>query len=593
MAERSSLKELVDEIEHVLKEKDSELSSLNDLAYRNFRKIILFRDRNIEDEMSRLEKLEVQTHAFIEKLTGKLPDLIQKLTYNHEISAESKTTYKSRLLSTRGVNELLGLVEAIGLELTRNESFEQENESVNKIAQLVERVKKLSGDLKNFIQKLQDGIEVLPPAALYTVEGKTIGVALIMVYSFLVAFNSSFVRLTQKEYEGKMLGNEEKESETVLGLTAQEYIDIFLPLLGIPGYIVMHYLSTRISLKYSFSLSIILLIGGNLIYYLGEYFHSHKDSIPWIGNPGLWCYLIGKGIIVSRLPLYGVKQFIGYLVEPEQRIKLSTCSVAAIFMGYSCGYFLALTSVGYEGEFLVFTTNQNNVGGLFIGSFWIIIFFFCSVLFVEPDQKFRSEGHKNLSIQVLTIISYTLPFAVMQIFVSNHARPKFEEDWNDTKFFTFLGIFCLLALPVHLFVYISSYFTSDKTLISFYKLMIIIAGPLYILSKHSNVSQEFWYVVGSLMIVMGVNMGMGVSFAMLAGNIRNHRIGLFAGVLEVIGVVIGNFGAEMKDSYEYFQIGIIVAVLITFVFDLIWYNDFNPTKINPENHPVEENKKNN
>ena len=124
--------------------------------------------------------------------------------------------------------------------------------------------------------------------------------------------------------------------------------------------------------------------------------------------------------------------------------------------------------------------------------------------------------------------------------------------------------------------------------------MIIVAGPIYIVSSHSDVSKEFWYVAGSLIIIMGVNMGIGVSFAMLAGNIRNHRIGLFAGVLEVIGMVFGNFGAEDTNHYFYYQTGIIAVVLITFVFDLIKYKDFDPlSKVNPENTRVEENKKNN
>lgn len=584
MAEKGGLKELVDEIEGILQDKEKSLTHLNDLAYRNFRSIILYRDRNIEEETERFHKLDEMTRGFISELSSKLPEIIRKLAYNHEISQESKASYKSKLLSTKGVNELLGLIEAIALELTRGESYEQQSDSVSKIVELVEKVKKLSGEVKSFIQKLQDGIDVMPPAAMYTVEGRIIGIALIMVYSFLVAFNSSFIRLNERKYEKSL-----NLSDSYL-----YYTNIFLPLLGIPGYIMLHYLSTRVSLKYSFSLSIVLLIAGNLIYYLAETVKNSTVLEAWISQPGLWCYLIGKGIIVSRLPLYGVKQFIGYMVEPESRVKLSTCSVAAIFMGYSCGYFLSLTSVGYEGEFLTMTSNEDNIGGLFIGGFWIIIFFFCSVLFVNPDHNYRSAGHQSLFVQFLTIVSYTLPFAVMQIFVSNHARPKFEEDWNDTKFITFLGIFCLMALPVHLFVYISSYFTSNKTLISLYKIMIIVAGPIYIVSSHSDVSKEFWYVAGSLIIIMGVNMGIGVSFAMLAGNIRNHRIGLFAGVLEVIGMVFGNFGAEDTNHYFYYQTGIIAVVLITFVFDLIKYKDFDPlSKVNPENTRVEENKKNN
>ena len=201
MAEKGGLKELVDEIEDILKNKEKSLVHLSDIAYRNFRSIILYRDRNIEEETERFHKLDEQTRSFISELSSRLPDIIQKLAYNHEISQESKASYKSKLLSTKGVNELLGLVEAIALELTRGESYEQQSDSVSKIVELVEKVKKLSGEVKAFIQKLQDGIDVLPPAAMYTVEGRTIGIALIMVYSFLVAFNSSFIRLNEKKYE--------------------------------------------------------------------------------------------------------------------------------------------------------------------------------------------------------------------------------------------------------------------------------------------------------------------------------------------------------------------------------------------------------
>lgn len=582
MAERISLQELFNSIAELLDFKNNTLSELNDIAYRNFRQIILFRDKNIKSESDRFEDLQTKTLSFIQSLSNQLPPMIAKISYNHEISPESKLLHKSNLLSTKGVNELLGLVEAIALELTRDESYESRSEAQNEIKDLVNKVKKLSGEIKDFIQKLQNGIEILPPAAMYTVEGHIIGVALIMVYSFVVAFNVSFIRLNQDKYEEKMGIDKELE----------QYTDVLLPLLGIPGYILLHYISTRISLKYSFMVSIILLIGGNIFYYLAETINEKKGSVSWMpGNLDLWFYLIGKGIIVSRLPLYGVKQFIGFKVEPSSRVQVSTCSVAAIFMGYACGYFLSLTTQGYSGEFLGLTTNEDNAGGLFIGSFWVIIFFFCSVLFVNPDKQFESKPHRHLYIQALTIISYILPFALLQLFVSNHARPKFEEDWDNTKFFTFLGVFCLMALPVHIFVYISSYFTTDKTLISLYKVMIIVAGPIYLLSENSDVSREFWYVAGSLLIIMGVNMGIGVSFAMLAGNIKNHRIGLFAGVLEVIGLVFGNFAA-LNANYYYFQVGIIVTVLLTFILDIVKYKEFDPLRVNSENNEIEDNKKN-
>lgn len=583
MAERISLQGLFNNIAEVLDFKNNTLTELNDIAYRNFRQIILFREKDIKSESDRFENLRSKTVAFIQELSSKLPDLISKITYNHEISPESKTMHKSSLLSTKGLNELLGLVEAIALELTRDESYESRSETQNEIKDLVNKVKLLSGAIKDFIQKLQGGIEILPPAAMYTIEGHLIGVALIMVYSFLVSFNVSFIRLNQQKYEEKMGIDKELE----------QYTDVLLPLLGIPGYILLHYLSTRVSLSYSFLVSIVLLISGNVIYYLAETIHEKKNSVSWISeNLDMWFYLVGKGIIVSRLPLYGVKQFIGFKVEPSSRVQLSTCSVAAIFMGYACGYFLSLTTQGYSGEFLGLTSNEDNVGGLFIGSFWIVIFFFCSVLFVNPVKDYRGMGHRHLYIQFLTIISYILPFTLLQLFVSNHARPSFEEDWNDTKFFTFLGVFCLMALPVHIFVYISSYFTTNKTLISLYKLMIVIAGPIYLVSEYSDVSREFWYVAGSLLIVMGVNMGIGVSFAMLAGNIKNHRIGLFAGVLEIIGVVFGNFGA-LNANYWYFQAGVIAVVLLTFILDIIKYKEFDPSRDSSQDNKVDDDKKDN
>lgn len=555
MATKLALQELLNQVGEVITYKENTLKDLNHHSYTFFRKIILYEERNLKEESDDLEALKASIHNFYKIMNIRIPETIGKLNSDREISSESKANHKSMILSTKGVNELLGLIESIVVELTRSESYQTSANAKTEIKAWVESLKSLAEDTRAFISMLQKGVDELPPAALYTVEGHLIGVALIMVYSFTVAFNVSFLRLSQPAYEKKIGVNKEYDY----------YTDLFLPLLGIPGYILMHYISTRLTMKTSFMVSLILLVVGNAFYYIA------LDSKDYN------FYLIGKGIIVSRLPMYGVKQYIGFNTPLVDRVKLSTCSVASMFLGYSLGYFMSLTSQDYSGNFITFTTTGENIGGLFIGSFWIIITCFCSVLFVNPEKNYRlKSGHDKLYIQFLTILSYTLPFIVMQTFVSNHARPIFVHEWNELKFFTFLAVFCLMAVPVHMFVYISSYFTTDRTLIVASKLMMIIGGLLLLVERFQKNSQEFWYVTSCITIIIGVNIGIAVSLPMLSGNIRNHRVGLFAGILEVFGIVFGNYLVmERGDDIIYFQIGVFALVLLTFIIDILKFNEFN------------------
>ena len=430
MVSRLSLQELFNELAELITFKENTLAELNHIAYSLFRKIILFRDRSLVEEGKGLSKLAQSIRSFIGHMQSKIPEAIQKLNSDTEISADAKANHKSLILSTKGVNELLGLLEAIAIELTRDESASNSNESFSELKKLVDLTKDLSRETRDFIVFLQKGVDVLPPAALYTVEGHLIGVALVMIYSFVVAFNLSFIRLFKGSYEQKKFSEIEAYSF---------YSDILLPAFGIPAYIIMHYLSTRLTMKTSFMISIFTFLLGNVLYYV-----AYDTEVVWF-------YLIGKAIISSRLPLYGVKQFIGYHIEAKDRVKLSTCSVALYFLGLSSGYFLSIAYVDYDGSFLVFSTKQENVGGLLLSFAWTIVISFCAVLFVNPEIKYYNAGHKSYMIQGLTIVSYTLPFVVLQAFVSNHAVPT-SFHWSDEKFFTFLGIFCLVALPMHLIV---------------------------------------------------------------------------------------------------------------------------------------------
>ena len=510
--------------------------------------------------------------TFINELKVRIPETIKSLGANPEISIETKAEYKTNLTMTKGFNELFGLTEAIAIEMTRDQSHQSDSD--NQLKNLKESVTNLSQEIRDFIIFLPKCIEVIPTSALYEINAHLIGVILIMVYSFVVAFNLSFIRLTQSQYE---------ESVELSGVIEQ-YLDLLLPLFGIPGYILLHYISTRTSMKMSFILSILALIIGNAFYYLAYDLHVSY------GFGGYWFYIIGKSIIVSRLPMYGVKQFIGFNVtDHEQRVKLATCFVAVYFLGLSCGYFLSLGFIDYSGSFLTFTSNGQNIGGLLFAFVWIMICCFCSVLFVNPAKVDVNTPTCAWYVKLLTIFSYILPFIVLQAFVSNHAVPR-SLRWDDEKFFTFLGVFCLMAVPMHMLVYISSYFTTDLVLISASKGLVIVAALLQLCRYYSKNNQDFFYVIGSLLVVMGVNLGLGANFSMLAGNIRNRRIGLFAGILEVVGYVLGNFAVEYDTTKFSLQLTIIVIVCITLGLDLAFFNKFNPKK---ENIKIEPEKKDN
>jgi hypothetical protein len=581
MAENLSLQEVINEFGDLIKVKEDTVAELNHKSYTLFRKIILFRDRTLLDESQDLEKLSESIRFFINTMKVRIPESISKLNINQEISSDSKAKQKSLLLSTQGLNELLGLLESIAIELTRDESYQASEVSENKVKALVDSVKALTNDIRIFITWVQRDVEQVQPASLYTVEGHIIGVTLIMAYSFICALNLSIIRLTKVDYEQTYFGYDPNNLEL---------LDLLLPLSGIPGYIFLHYISTRISMKVSFVVSLTLMVVGNAFFYLAR--GAGGDPIDVTTEPIFFTfYMIGKGIIVSRLPMYGAKQFIGYHVEAKKRTKLATCFIAAYFLGLCCGYFLSLAFLNYEGNFLAFETTGYNIGGLLSGTSWLVVTLFCGVLFVNPENniKYRSPGHPKLYIQAFTIVSYILPFTLLQAFVSPHAIPS-TLNWNEEKFFTFLGVFCLMVLPVHGLVYISSNFTTDKTLILSSKITCVIGGLLTFCIVFNQQTDEFFYVIGGLLMVVGINLGLGANFSLLSDNIKNHRIGLFAGVLEVIGLVIGNVGIEFESvgeinvnkSKTLAQVVFIIILLITLMLDIWKFNYFDAVETDQE-----------
>lgn len=550
-----SLNEILNGLTGLIKNKEASVNDLYQKAYAFFRQIIIYPSRDLDIDVKKLKHLSDSIHEFMTRMNAEIPGLLKSLNENKEISKESKGEYRGNLLNTKGLNELICLLESIAIELTRDESYDNNRDSQQQLKDLVENSKTLSRETKEFVVLLESWMHTRPTLTLYTIEKHSIGIALIMVYSFVVSINLSFIRLKQESYEN------------YLNLSAdyEFYTDLFLPLFGIPGYILLHYISTRLTLKVSFMCSIFALVVGNALYY-----------VAYDAN-NVWFYLVGKAIIVSRLPMYGVKQFIGFYSPPKERVKLSTCSVAAVFLGLSCGYFLSLSSTDYEGGFLAFNTNGYNIGALLSFAFWLVIASFCSVLFASPDNLPREKGHEYISIQVLTIISYILPFILLQAFASNHSLPS-EILWDKEKFYTFLGVFCLMAVPMHILVYISSYFTTDISLIVASKVLCIIAAGLQMMMYVAENSKEFWYVVGGMLIVMGINIGIGVNFAMLAGNVDNHRIGLFSGMLEILGLVIGNVAVNWSSAIKYTQPAIIGLVVFTLALDIVKYKDFNPLR---------------
>ena len=555
MAVRLSLNEILNELTSLIKTKDAEVVALYQKAYVLFRQIIIYPGRELAPDIKKMRDLAESIHDFMAKMRSTIPGTIKNLNENKDISRESKIQQRGLLLNTKGLNELLCILESIAIELTRDESYDSNAASKAQLTALVENAKTISRETREFVLELEALTQAKATVMLYTIETRSIGLALIMVYSFTVAFNLSIIRLRQGAYE----------KDIDLPKSYDAYTDLLLPLFVIPGYIMLHYLSTRLNLKASFMLSIFVLIIGNGLYYAA------------FAMDNVWFYLIGKAIIVSRLPMYGVKQFIGFYTKAKDRVKISTCSIAMVFLGLSCGYFLSLATRDYKGSFLGMTTNGENFGGLLMAGSWLIIAMFCGVLFVSPDDPDKEAGHPNLAIQALTIVSYILPFIVFQAFASNHSLPK-DIDWDAEKFYTFLGVFCLMAVPIHLIVYISSYFTTNISLIVSSKVICIVGAGIQTIMYVEENSKEFWYVVGAMLITMGVNIGIGVNFAMLAGNVRNHRVGLFSGVLEIMGILIGNLAVEYRDALVFTQPAVVGVVVLTLGFDIGLYSKFNPLR---------------
>lgn len=150
----SSIQETLAALSEIIHYKKCAIENLNTAAYSIFRHIIIFKD-SIESSgsHSKLELIISETKKFISEIRTKVPDALKLLSDSKDMSKNTKKQQKNDLLSSDGINEILGILESIALELQREETTDPLKESLLKqeMLSVAEELRNTGKELKGLI----------------------------------------------------------------------------------------------------------------------------------------------------------------------------------------------------------------------------------------------------------------------------------------------------------------------------------------------------------------------------------------------------------------------------------------------------------
>lgn len=321
-----------------------------------------------------------------------------------------------------------------------------------------------------------------------------------------------------------------------------------LPIFAVPIFIALHFIAKK-NLRTCLLFTMLLVIIGNLLYFL-----AYDWSLFSL-------FMIGRALTGTGAPGLALKQFIGYHVSPQDRARVAVMYTTASFVGSSCGYFLGFAFEGSVAEFLGYKLNGIYMGGFLLGFVWVLTFLLCSTLFVNPNINYPAETSNKTLIKFLLGSSYLLPSLLREAFISPVAIPN-SLDWPNQTIYAYLGVFSLMIAPTSILIYASTYFTKEKVLLIFSKIWSLLGCTLIVIGRDT----AFWYIIGAILLLVGVNVGSGVSFSLLSKNIRNDSIGMTASIIEVFGLVLGYVLAK--------YLGWIAQILLVFVVAISLIGDF-------------------
>ncbi|OMJ83096.1 hypothetical protein SteCoe_16079 [Stentor coeruleus] len=258
----------------------------------------------------------------------------------------------------------------------------------------------------------------------------------------------------------------------------------------------------------------LFVVLGDFIYFFA---YSHKSSAMLL----LGRFLIGVGgaRVINR-------RYIATYVKPRSRTVWNSAYVAGSIVGRGMGPVLG--ALLYYVDFQLFGYNMNgmNFPSLIMGIVWLVYSVMVLMFFKEPEIKKipkeilkESEGQSLLPM-VVTLMALFVPKVVHEAFVTSTpiVAPLYF-GWSIEFVGYYIAIMSLAIAPVHIIIAYTSRRFQDRQFIEIALLLTFLGSLLLI--NFTNFT-EIQYILGTILMFIGMNMDDGVTASLLSKVIPPH-----------------------------------------------------------------------
>ena len=287
----------------------------------------------------------------------------------------------------------------------------------------------------------------------------------------------------------------------------------------------------------------LFVVFGNLIYFFA--YSSKSAAMLTFGR-----FLIGIGgaRVINR-------RYIATYVAPKARTFWNSAYVACSIIGRGVGpiaaaglFFLDINIFGLE-------INGMNSPALLMAIIWFIYFILIFYYFQEPkilqisQAKIEESRGQSLIPTYVVIFALIVPKIVHEAYVTSIPIVAQDEfDWSIDFIGVYIAAVSLAVAPVHIFIAFTSKIFQDRQFIK--TALILTAVGCAFLINFDDLS-EVQYIIGSIIMYLGVNMDDGVTASLLSKVIPLH---FSAGILNV-GLIV-TFAGSLARGIGGFSIAI-------------------------------------
>lgn len=259
----------------------------------------------------------------------------------------------------------------------------------------------------------------------------------------------------------------------------------------------------------------------SLFVVLGDFIYFFAYSYKSAGMLLLGRFLIGVGgaRVINR-------RYIATYVKPRSRTVWNSAYVAGSIVGRGMGPVLGALLYYIDFQWFGYDMNGMNFPSLIMGMVWLVYSVMVLVFFKEPEIKRlsketlkESEGQSLLPMSV-TLLALFVPKVVHEAFVTSTpiVAPLYF-GWSIEFVGYFIAIMSMAIAPVHIIIAYTSRRFQDRQFIEIALLLTFLGSLLLINFTHFT---EMQYIVGTILMFIGMNMDDGVTASLLSKVIPPH-----------------------------------------------------------------------